>query len=197
MITRAPRVRRGRRRRRRRRRSASRRRPYRIRRRNPATASACRPSSGRIHLPHTCRTRPRFESPLPSAPMRHRPARRSSTRRCISRAAYCRPIRITLSRTCIPSCYRIIFCHRTYTRCCAAFIRLTRDYTRPTRRTGYTILIRSAMSTAASSATRCSARRMGSRYICAVDAHFFSTLRCFDFISDLLLALTFSHPPSF
>lgn len=179
--TRAPRARRGRRRPRRRRRSASRPRPCRIRRRSPATASACRRSSGRTHPPRTCRTRRRTGSPRPSAPIRRRPARRSCTRRCTSRAASCRPIRTTPSRTCTPSCCRIIFCRRTCTRCCAASIRLIPDYTRRTRRTGYTILIRSATSTAASSATRCSARRMDSRYMCAVGAHIFSSgPGCFD-----------------
>jgi len=165
---RAPRVRRDHRQRPRHRPSASRRRPCRIRRRSPATASACRLSSGQIRPPLTCRTRPRIGKPLPWARIRHHPAHPSCTRRCTSRADSCRLIRITLSRTCTPNCCRIISYRRTCTHCCAAFIRVTRGCTRPTRPTVCIIPIRSATSTAASSATRCSARRMASRYACTL-----------------------------
>jgi len=175
MITRALRVRRDRRRHRHRRPSASRRRLCRIRRRNPATVSACRLFSGRIRPPLICRTRLRIGRPPPWALIRRHPARPSFIRRCTFRADSCRLIRIILFRTCIPSCCRIIFCRRTCTRYCAAFIRVIQDCIRPTRRTACIILIRSATSTAASNATRCSARRMVSRYIYARSTRTFSS----------------------
>lgn len=180
MTMKVPRVRRDRRRHRRHRPSASRRHPFRIRRRNPATVSACRLSWGQIHPPLTCRTRLRIGKPLPWALIRHHPAHLFYIRRCISRAVSCRLIRIIPSRTCILNCCRIIFCRRTCTRCYAAFIRVTRDCIRPTRRTVCIIPIRLAMSTAASSATRCSARRMGSKYVCVFFLHTSRLYSCFD-----------------
>lgn len=180
MTMKVPRVRRDRRRHRRHRLSASRRHPFRIRRRNPATVSACRLSWGQIHPPLTCRTRLRIGRPLPWAPIRHHPAHLFYIRRCISRAVSCRLIRIIPSRTCILNCCRIIFCRRTCTRYYAAFIRVTRDCIRPTRRTVCIIPIRLATSTAASSATRCSARRMGSKYVCVFFFHTSRLYSCFD-----------------
>lgn len=196
-ITRIPRVHRDHRRRRRRRPSALRRRLCRVRRRNPETVSACRLFSGRIHLPLICRTRLPIERPPPSALIRRHPARPSFIHRCIFRVDYYHLIHIILFRTCIPSCCRIIFCRRTCTRCCAAFIRVIQDCIRPTRRTACIILIRSAMSTAASNATRCSARRTVSRYICTyafLTRTFFpkphNSASCFD---SFLICLSLTH----
>lgn len=139
-------------------------RPPRIHRRNPATLSAFPLFSGRIHRRPTCKTPLLTETRRRSVhtPLRQDP--RCSIHRFISKVDCYHLILIIPSRTCIPNCCLIICYLRTCTRCCVVFIQVTLACTRPTPRTG-SIIIRSGTSTAASSATRCSARLTDSRWV--------------------------------
>lgn len=144
------------------------RRPTRIHRKDRATRSACRHSSGPIHRRLTFKTPLLIERQPRSVLIRQHRAPPSSIHLSIFRADFYRLILTILSRISILSCCPIIYCRPTCTRSYAGFILDTRLYTRLTRLTGYIIPIRSQTSTAASSATRCSARLTASRYVNAI-----------------------------